>query len=90
MNSQEIFTYAEGVFLSYGLLIVFVSSFIEISPVGWIIPGGTILAIGGFFSYGKTVSLLGTVIFGWFGAWAYFHSRILSGKRHRKTIDRLF
>lgn len=62
----------EKLFASYGYPLVFVSSFIEITPLGWTIPGGTILAIGGFFAYGESVSLLWIIVFGWLGAWATF------------------
>jgi len=62
----------EHLYISYGYLIVFFTSFIEISPMGWVIPGGTLLAVGGFFAYGNRVSLLIILIFGWAGAWLTF------------------
>ena len=58
----------EHLYLSYGYLIVFLTSFIEISPMGWVIPGGTLLAAAGFFAYGNKSSLLVILVFGWFGA----------------------
>lgn len=62
----------ERLFSLYGYPVVFVSSFIEITPLGWTIPGGSILAIAGFFAYGGSVSLLGIILSGWLGAWATF------------------
>ncbi len=69
MDALEIILRLEELYLSYGYLIVFLSSFIEISPMGWIIPGGGLLAVGGFFAFGSKVSLLGILVFGWTGAW---------------------
>lgn len=62
----------ERLFSFYGYPVVFVSSFIEITPLGWTIPGGSILAVAGFFAYGGSVSLLGIILSGWLGAWLTF------------------
>ncbi len=72
MEALEIILKLEKFYLAYGYLIVFLSSFIEISPMGWTIPGGGLLAVGGFFAYGSQVSLLGILVFGWTGAWLTF------------------
>lgn len=37
--------------------------------MGWTIPGGTILAVGGFFAYSEGVSLLKIIVSGWAGSW---------------------
>ncbi|MCL4382834.1 DedA family protein [Patescibacteria group bacterium] len=72
MNLISLIGTLEKLFSSYGYPLVFVSSFIEISPLGWTIPGGSILAIAGFFAYGGKISLLGIILAGWLGAWLTF------------------
>ena len=72
MKIIDIILELEYMYLNYGYLIVFLSSFIEISPMGWAIPGGTLLAVGGYFAYGNRVTLLIVLIFGWAGAFLTF------------------
>lgn len=72
METLEILNILEGIYLSWGLPIVFLSSLVEISPFGWIVPGGAITAIGGFFAFGRTNYLLAILIFSWSGAWLTF------------------
>jgi membrane protein DedA with SNARE-associated domain len=77
MELIKLISILENLFASYGYAIVFLASFVEITPLGWTIPGGTILAIAGFFAYGARVSLLVILVLGWLGAWlvlllAYF------------------
>ncbi len=89
MDALEIILKLEGLYLSYGYLIVFLSSFIEISPMGWTIPGGGLLAVGGFFAYGSQVSLLGILVFGWAGAWLTFLLAYFLGRQTGNSlIDR--
>lgn len=85
MDISSIIPLVEKFYLRYGLPTIFVSSFIEITPFGWTVPGGAMLAIGGFFSYQKPLYLFGVVIFGWFGAWlslvfAYYFGATLGTK----------
>lgn len=75
----------EDLYLKYGLLIVFLSSFIEISPLGWAIPGGIILAVGGYFSYGTSLPLIAILMFAWFGAWLTFLLAYFLG--HQTGLD---
>jgi membrane protein DedA with SNARE-associated domain len=63
---------AEKLYSLYGYPLSFLASFIEISPAGFLIPGGLILAIGGFFSYSTDLSLLGVLILSWLGSWSTF------------------
>lgn len=72
MDLLSLIATLEKLFSFYGYPLIFVSSFIEITPLGWIVPGGTILAIAGFFAYSGSVSLLGTILAGWLGAWITF------------------
>lgn len=80
----------ENLFNSYGYLVVFVSGFIEITPLGWAIPGGTILSIAGFFSYGGGLSLVKIILFGWVGAWLTFLTAYFLGyKSGYKLVKKL-
>lgn len=72
MEAKEIITLLEGFYKNYGYLILFLGSFIETSPLGWTIPGGLIVAAGGFFAYGGGISLYLTIIAAWLGMWATF------------------
>jgi len=81
MGTLEIIQGLEAIYVSYGYFIVFVSSFIEITPMGWSIPGGVLLAAGGFFAYSGKLSLLGVLVFSWFGAWLTFIIAYLLGSK---------
>lgn len=72
MNTAELITLIESLYKSYGYLIVFISSFLEITPLGWAVPGGLLLSVGGFFAYSNNLSLVGMLVFGWAGAWTVF------------------
>jgi len=69
----------EGVYVLYGYTIAFLASLIEISPMGWSIPGGLLLALGGFYAYSGRLSLFGILLFSWLGAWATFILAYLLG-----------
>lgn len=81
MSVNELLLLLDKLFASYGYSIVFFSSFVEITPLGWTIPGGGILAAGGFFSYGKDLNLAGVILAGGLGAWATFLLAYVLGKR---------
>jgi membrane protein DedA with SNARE-associated domain len=78
---MDLFTFIEKLYLSWGLPLVFLSGLIEISPFGWMIPGGSIIAVAGFFSYGRSAYLLSVLIFSWFGAWSTFLFAYLMGAK---------
>src|SRR3990167_9860729 len=86
MSTVELIEYVGTLFASWGYLVVFLSSFIEITPLGFLIPGGHVLAIGGFFSYDRGVSLSRLIIFGTLGAWITFLGAYLLGKRTGLTL----
>jgi len=69
----------EVVYVFYGYTIVFLASLIEISPLGWTIPGGILLALGGFYSFSGQLSLLGILLFSWLGSWSTFILAYLLG-----------
>ena len=64
---EIIVSFLESLYSEYGYLIVFVGSLVETSPVGWLIPGGLLSALGGFYSYNGTLSFIGVLIASWFG-----------------------
>jgi len=81
MGTLELVQKLEAVYVLYGYSIVFFSSLIEITPMGWSIPGGALLAAGGFFAYSGKLSLLGVLVFSWLGAWLTFIFAYLLGSK---------
>lgn len=77
----DIFSILENFYLAWGLPTVFFSSLFEISPFGWMIPGGSLIAIAGFFAYGRPLYLLAIIIFSWFGAWSTFIAAYFLGAK---------
>ena len=63
MKLQELIDLFGNLFENWGLLIVFVSSFLEMSPIGWLIPGGALVAMAGFFAYPDTTKLILVILF---------------------------
>lgn len=98
MQIAEIINQVEALYLVFGYQIVFLSSIIEISPLGFTIPGGLFLALGGYFSYGGPLYLLLVVLLAWFGGWltfvlAYYIGRqtgywLVKTLRQEKNADR--
>lgn len=69
-------------FDNYSNITIFISSFLEMSPIGWLVPGGAALAIGGFFANGKDPSALMFLIFwGTMGSWLAFLLSYFLGKK---------
>lgn len=69
-------------FDSFGYLVVFIGSFIEVTPLGWAVPGGVILALAGFFA--KTESLLSlplVILYGSLGIWISLMTAYFLGKQ---------
>lgn len=82
MNIPELIKNTEYFFAQYGYLTVLISSFIEITPMGWVIPGGIILAIAGFFSNSQgNVNLALVIISGTLGAWLTLLGSYLLGRK---------
>lgn len=68
---MEILQGIETLYSKFGYIIIFLGSFIESSPVGWITPGNYILAAGGFFANGDgPLSLTNVIIAGTAGSWS--------------------
>jgi len=51
MGILDLINTVEGIYVLYGYTIAFLASLIEISPMGWTIPGGALLALGGFYAF---------------------------------------
>ncbi len=69
-------------FQNYGYITIFLGSFIEITPLGWAVPGGVILAIAGFFANrSEGISLISIISFGTLGSWITFLSSYLLGAK---------
>lgn len=78
-------------FEKFGYPIIFLGSLIEITPLGWAVPGGAILVIAGYLSNGNpNMPLVPIIIWGTFGAWIAF---LLAYSLGRKTgmwlVDKL-
>ncbi|KKR70947.1 MAG: hypothetical protein UU12_C0012G0003 [Candidatus Woesebacteria bacterium GW2011_GWA2_40_7b] len=57
-------------FENYGYITIFLASFVEITPFGWAVPGGVILALAGFFANtDKQLNLISIILSGAFGGW---------------------
>lgn len=81
MSAENIINGLEIIYLNVGYLLVFLSALIEITPFGWTIPGGIIVAGGGFYSYGGEISLFSVLIAGWFGSWLAFLGAYFLGNK---------
>ena len=81
MDAITLITKLEDFYLAYGYPMVFLSGLIEISPLGWTIPGGLVVAGGGFYAYGGKISLLGILVASWLGAWLTFLMAYILGNK---------
>ncbi len=91
MNIQEIINKTELFFQNYGYLTVFLGSLIEITPLGWVVPGGIILAIAGFFANTQTeINLISIIIAGSLGAlFTFILSYFLGNKTGMWLVTKL-
>ena len=81
MNINEIQQLVVLLIEKFGYLIVFLGSLIEITPLGWAVPGGLILFLAGYISNGdKNLNFAQIVLFGAFGAWIALLLVYLLGK----------
>jgi membrane-associated protein len=90
MEIQEIIVLLESVFQNYGYAILFLGSFIETTPMGWTIPGGLLVALGGFFAYGEGTVLALTIVSAWLGMWATFLLAYFIGYRTGGALIKRF
>jgi len=81
MDTLEFINKIELLYLGWGNIIVLLSSFIETLPIGFIIPGGLIIALGGFYSFGEKFLLVKTVIWGSLGMLLAFYIGYFAGRK---------
>lgn len=79
------------VFEKWGILIIFIGSLVEITPFGWAVPGGVILALAGFLANNNQhLPIVPIIITGTFGAWiALVLAYILGKKTGMWLVDKL-
>lgn len=69
-------------FEQWGYPVIFLGSLIEITPLGWAVPGGAILLIAGYLSNGNpNLPLIPIIVWGTFGAWIAFLLSYLLGRK---------
>ena len=73
MDINLLFDTITNLFESFGFLFIFVGSLIEITPLGWAVPGGLILLIAGYLSNGNSnLPFIPIIVYGSAGAWLAF------------------
>lgn len=79
------------VFEQYGYPIIFLGSLIEITPLGWVVPGGAILFIAGYLSNGNVnMPLIPIILWGTLGSWiAFILSYLLGHKTGMWLVEKL-
>jgi len=80
MDVQEIIILLEKLYLNSGYLLIFFATLIESTPFGFAIPGGLIVALGGFYSFNGPLTLIGVIVSGWLGMLSTFLIAYLLGK----------
>ncbi len=80
----------EVIYGEFGYILIFIASVIESSPLGWITPGGFILAGGGFFAYSKTLSLFLVIVSGLLGTWVTPFVGYWIGRKTGMTMAKKF
>jgi membrane protein DedA with SNARE-associated domain len=69
-------------FEKWGYPLIFFGSLIEITPLGWAVPGGAILVIAGYLSNGNSnMPLVAIIIWGTLGTWIAFLLAYLLGNK---------
>lgn len=82
MDIDLILNYIFILFERFGYPLIFAGSLIEISPLGWAVPGGVILVIAGYLSNNIShLNLISTIVYGTVGAWAAFLLSYLLGRK---------
>lgn len=82
MELLQILDILATVFEKWGLIVVFLGSLIEITPLGWAVPGGAILLIAGYLSNGNiNIPLSPIIIWGVLGTWVAFNLAYFLGSK---------
>ncbi|HLE49187.1 MAG TPA: VTT domain-containing protein [Patescibacteria group bacterium] len=90
MDVSNILRTTEFLFLKWGYFLVFLASFFETSPFGFLIPGSLIVALAGYYSYSSNLSLAGVIIFGTFGMMTTFLIGYFLGYKSGYSVVKLF
>lgn len=81
MDTMALIQNTQFLFEKFGLIIVFFISFVEITPFGWTVPGGLVIATASFFSYPNVYLFTKIIIAGWLGAHLSLISGYILGKK---------
>ena|SRR3990172_44616 len=81
METLDLINNIEKIYLNWGNIIIFISSLVETSPIGFTIPGGFVVALGGFFSYGNKLNLAGVILSGTLGMLTTFLAAYFLGRK---------
>lgn len=78
-------------FEKFGFIFIFFGSLIEITPLGWAIPGGVILLIAGYLSNGNpNLPFIAIILYGSLGAWlAFVFAYLLGSKTGMWLVNKL-
>ncbi len=78
-------------FEQWGYPLIFLGSLIEITPLGWAVPGGAILLIAGYLSNGNpNLPLIPIIVWGTLGTWvAFILAYILGSKTGMWLVNKL-
>lgn len=78
-------------FERWGYPIIFLGSLIEITPLGWAVPGGAILLVAGYLSNGNpNMPLVPIIILGTLGTWvAFILAYVLGSKTGMWLVNKL-
>lgn len=91
MDLLQILDILAVLFEKWGLFVVFIGSLVEITPLGWAVPGGAILLIAGYLSNGNpNISIVSIVIVGTIGTWlAFILAYFLGNKTGMWLVNKL-
>jgi membrane protein DedA with SNARE-associated domain len=90
MSTIYLIEMVENFYTVWGYPFVFLSSLIETSPLGFTVPGGLIVAVGGFFAYTGKVSFVGILLAGTLGMQLTFIIAYYAGKKTGKKLIKRF
>lgn len=80
----------EAFYEVYGYFFVFLVSLVETTPMGWMIPGGLLIALGGFYSYDNVNTFAWTIISGSLGMFATLVFGYWSGSKTGIHLEKFF
>jgi len=81
MDTITLLNYLELIYERWGNVLIFIISFLETLPIGFLVPGGLVVSLGGFYSYGEKTNLIGVVISSTLGMLLAFLVGYLAGRK---------